>query len=247
MEDSFWQPYKFAYYLEYKRSSHGIDPVMQYSVEIGDRAMKALKVNLVGALVWVIAALTVVACSDKGKNGAPNTQACQGQIVNGVCTWDPNNLPAGGSVPGGYAFNPNGDITNNSKFRDFNIRFFMDSSYAYCGYSYPYGCDDIQVKLQKINETEYYIYLTSTSLGSYYNVGKVATTIRLNATKFTYSNQSQVVFEVWYNNPVRYVIAELELPQGLTNTNAPYFLNYKDNTYPVNIATGTLRKGYDFY
>ncbi|MES2767800.1 MAG: hypothetical protein V4596_01530 [Bdellovibrionota bacterium] len=201
--------------------------------------MKALRVYFSMALVWVTVGLTLVACSDKEKNGAP--AACQGQVVNGICTWDPSNPGSGGGV-----YNPNGNITDESKFRDFNLRIFVQDSYSLCVWSYPYGCRDIQAKVQKINDTEYYVYLTSTSLGYRQTIGQVAQTVRLNGTKFTYDGSNQVIFEVYYNNPTRYIIAELVLHQGLSGNSTYYTLNFKDNSSWKTIANGTMDKGYDY-
>ncbi len=202
--------------------------------------MKALRTYFLMSLVWVLTGLALVACSDKATN---NGSQCNGQIVDGKC--DPTNPGSGGQYPpGGYQFLPNGDITNNSKFRDFNYRLFNE--YAYCSYSTPYSCSDIQAKVQKINSTEYYVYLTSTSIGSYQTVGRMAQTVRLQATKFTYDGDDQEIFEIYFNNPYKYVIAELIVHQGLGGSASYYTLNFKDNSSSRPMANGEMRKGRDY-
>lgn len=204
--------------------------------------MKALRTYFLMSLVWLLAGLALVACSDKETN---NGSQCAGQIVNGQCLIDPSNPGYGNNPPpGGYQFIPNGNITSSSKFRDFNYRLF--NTYSKCYYSTPYSCSDIQAKVQKINSTEYYVYLTSTSLGPYTTVGQMAQTVRLKATKFTYDGDDQEIFEIYHDNPYRYVIAELQVHQGLSGNASYYTLSFKDNTYAAPMANGEMRKGRDY-
>lgn len=197
--------------------------------------MKALRVYLLMAVVWVSVGLSLVACSDKEKNGAP--QACVSPMisVNGYCTYDPSN-PGSGFPPGGYGFSPNGDITDNSKFRDFNYRLF--NNYYYCIYQSPYDCEDIQVKVQKINNTEYRVFITTPSLSG--------SQVILQGTKFVRDGSDEVIFEVYYNNPTRYIIAELNMHHGMSGSSSYYTLNFKDNASWKTIASGTMDKGMDY-
>lgn len=193
-------------------------------------------------MIWAASGLALVACSDKGSNNNGAIQCPVGMVqINGFCSYDGVNGGNGGGT-GSYGFSPNGSIHNTDSFRDFNYRLY---NYKYfCSYSYPYGCSDAQVKIQAINSTEYYITITSPSLGT----GGGASVV-LRGTKFQYTGQSQVIFEVYYGNPTQYIIAELVVESGLDSASSYYSFNYKTNASSntgTPIITGTMRKGIDY-
>lgn len=205
--------------------------------------MKSLRGYFVISMIWALAGIALVACDKTNKNGGIQCPAGMVQ-VNGFCSYDGSNGGSGGGINpiGSYGFNPNGSVQNTDSFRDFNYRLF---NYKYfCSYSYPFSCKDAQVKVQKINDSEYYIYVTSMSLGT----GNGASVI-LRGTKFQYTGQSQVIFQVYYGNPTQYIIAELVMNSGLDSASSGYQFNYKTNAGTntgIPIITGTMTKGIDY-
>lgn len=205
--------------------------------------MKSLRVYFVMSLIWITAGLSLVACSDKGSNNNGAIQCPAGMVqVNGFCSFNGSNGGSGTNPIGSYGFNPNGTVQNTDYFRDFNYRLF---NYKYfCSYSYPFSCKDAQVRVQKINDSEYYIYLTSMSLGT-----GGGSSVMLRGTKFQYTGQTQVIFQVYYGNPTQYIIAELVMNSGLDSTSSNYQFNYKtnaDTSTGIPIISGTMRKGIDY-
>jgi hypothetical protein len=195
-------------------------------------------------MIWAASGLALVACSDKGSNNG-GIQCPAGMVqMNGFCSYDGSNGGSGGLYPGGnYGFNPNGSLHNTDYFRDFKYRLYNYKYFCY-GSSYGYSCGDAQVRIQKINETEYNIYLTSPSLGT----GGGATVV-LKGTKFQYTGQSEVIFEVYYGNPTQYIIAELVMTSGLDSSSTTYSFYYKNNAHSntgTPIITGVMRKNIDY-
>lgn len=204
--------------------------------------MKSLRIWFVASMVWALAGLALVACSDKKSS----SNSCPTGMIsyNGICTYDYNNggsgsglPPTGAGIP--YNPNPNGTVQNTDNFRDFNYRLF--NMYYVCSYNYPWNCKDAQIKVQAINSTRYNIYITSPSLSG--------RSVVLTADKFTYDGQSQVIFQIYYGNPYPYIIAELVMNSGLDAAQTYYSFNYLRNansTSTTPIITGVMTKGLDY-
>ncbi len=201
------------------------------------------------SLVWLLAGLSLVACSDKEKTGG--YQHCDQY---GYC-YDPGNPgfnypPPGTAQPGsGIYYGKNGNLQNVGDFKEFN-RLLTGFNQKDCwgskpiGMSYkPFSCNDIYV-----------------SVGPGYGYGNdmvvTLATPRLHVTgnmaqlgaRLVLSNTSETVYEVLNTlNYTYYVVAELRLIGDInTATTMNYQLIYRTNANATVISAGTMRKGYDF-
>lgn len=193
-----------------------MDPVIQYNVQTGENAMKALRTYFLMSLVWLLAGLALVACSDKAqKNGSQ----CNGQIINGKCESN-----------GGYGTYQNskmgyGYVTNGSDFRKFVSRFNNARYYYY----YGSGNNQVQIAITKQNNRNV-ITLTSPEIAT--------GSITMEGQKF--DDGYRKIYEIYHNNPYRYKIGELVFLDGEFDKGR-FDLNFHDNTYSVRrVVSGTI-------
>lgn len=204
--------------------------------------MKKLRYYFLSSLIWVtfvLVAVSSVSCSKKDNNSATNCNPYIQQCVGGVGP----GIPSGSFIP--QMRSPNGRITNQARFDDFNLLMFPYLSGYHCVYSSGFGnCKDIQVGIGS-SSNGYGIALFSTSLANtHVGSGYPGSTI-LNATILS-QNDSATVFEVKQGNPYPHTVATLSVSGTAASSIRQYNLYYWTGANSYLITSGYMQKGIDY-